>query len=333
MRIAVLGAGAMGSWFGGLLALQNNDVQLLTTNAAHYKAITKNGLVLKRPLNGLSSGQSNNRIAAQPGKLSFGSSGEQCVEVVAGLPTNIQAPVDLVLLTTKTFQTADAIASIEMAIDDHTHVLSLQNGLGNAEAIGEFVPPERIWVGVSMMPIDKVAPGVVSGKGHGSSYFGSASSDGDAVMAQRIESVFQSAHIDLHHDTHIHKRIWEKVAFNAGMNALSALSHGTPKIINISPGAKELAHDVANEVAVIANVRNVEIDLNKVYDMIKLSCTQHGDHVPSMLQDLRLGRQTEVDALNGAVARIAEQASIAAPLNTTLATLIRLAEHSHKNNS
>jgi len=83
----------------------------------------------------------------------------------------------------------------------------------------------------------------------------------------------------------------------------------------------------------VAGAHNIEVDLEHVYSMITLSCSQHGEHIPSMLQDLQLGRRTEVDALNGAVVRLAEQASVAAPLNTTLATLVKLAEHSHQSYS
>lgn len=306
MRIAVLGAGAMGSWFGGLLALQGNAVQLLTTNSAHWEAINNHGLVLKNSTN------------------------EQRVSVVAHSPDNIQTPVDLVLLTTKTFQSTEAITSIQAAVTDNTHILSLQNGLGNAEAIAQFIPMARVWVGVSMMPVEKSAPGVVIGKGHGSSYFGNALNNDNTDMAKHIESVFQNAQIELHHDVNIHTRIWEKVAFNSGINALSALSHGRPRTIGTSPGAKELAHNIAKEVAMVANTRNIEINLEHVYNMITLACTKHSDHIPSMLQDLQAARRTEVDALNGAVARIADQSQVAAPLNSTLTTLIRLAEISHQ---
>ena len=305
MRIAVLGAGAMGSWFGGLLALHKIDVQLLTTNAEHRKAINDNGLVLK----------DSNR--------------ERHVSVTAHRPQDIQAPVDLVLLMTKTFQTNTAMESITHAIDANTHVLSLQNGLGNAENIAKHLPLQRVWVGVTMIPIDKLGAGVVAGKGHGGSYFGNAANKNDQPMAQQIESSFQAAGIELEHDANIYQRIWEKVAFNAGMNALSALSHGRPKHIAASPGSIELVKEVAAEAASIAKLQNVDIDLQRVYDMIQLSTTQHGDHIPSMLQDIESGRRTEVDALSGAIADIAKRHNAPARVNATLTTLVRLAELSH----
>jgi len=134
----------------------------------------------------------------------------------------------------------------------------------------------------------------------------------------------------LQHDVNIHKRIWEKVAFNAGMNALCALSHGRPGCIEDSPGAKQMARDTADEVARVAQSQQIEFDISSVYDLIELACTQHGDHIPSMLQDLYAKRRTEVDALNGAIVSIAEQAGIAAPLNQTLTTLVKLAELAHQ---
>jgi len=149
-------------------------------------------------------------------------------------------------------------------------------------------------------------------------------------MAKQIADVFQQSGIDLQHDGNIHKRVWEKVAFNAGMNALCALSHGRPGCIQDSPGAKQMARDIADEVAQIALSQKVEVDIATVYGLIELSCTQHGEHIPSMLQDLNAQRRTEVDALNGGVARIAEQAGLPAPLNQTLATLVRLAELAHQ---
>jgi 2-dehydropantoate 2-reductase len=181
-----------------------------------------------------------------------------------------------------------------------------------------------------MMPVDKLAPGSVACKGHGISYFGSASNESRLSMAKQIEDAFQQSGIQLQHEPNIDKRIWEKVGFNAGMNALCALSHGRPGCIEDSPGAKQLAKDTADEVAKIALAKQIDFDIGSVYDLIELSCTQHKDHIPSMLQDLYSQRRTEVDALNGAIASIGEQHGISAPLNQTLATLVRLAELSHQ---
>jgi len=288
------------------LAKHGHKVQLLTTNQAHRDAIAANDLILQTP------------------------NDEHRVSLQALAPSNMQPGVELILVFTKAFQTEDAMASITGRIESDTHVLSLQNGLGNAENIATCLPMDRIWIGVSMMPVDKIAPGIVACKGEGNSFFGSASGDGSSAMANKITNAFQQSGIQLQHEPNIHKRIWEKVAFNAGMNAICALSHGRPGCVEDSSGAKQLAKDIADEVAQVAVAQQVEFDISSVYDLIELSCTQHGEHIPSMLQDLYSQRLTEIDALNGAVTRIAEQSGISAPLNQTLTTLVRLAELSHQ---
>ena len=254
MHIAVLGAGAMGSWFGGLLAMHGHRVQLLTTNKAHREAIAANDLILRKP-------NSEKRVSLQ-----------------ALSPTEMQPGVELILVFTKSFQTRDAMAGIADRIESNTQVLSLQNGLGNAENIATQIPLNRIWIGVSMMPVDKIAPGIVACKGQGNSFFGSATNENNSPMAGKIADTFQQSGISLRHETNIDKRIWEKVGFNAGMNAICALSHGRPGCVEDSPGAKQLAKDVADEVLQVALAQQIEFDIDCVYDLIELSCTQHGSH-------------------------------------------------------
>lgn len=305
MKVAVLGAGAMGSWFGGQLAQQGHTVQLLTTNMEHRNAINANGLVLKS------------------------STQEHRIDIEAAPPSELSKSVELLLLFTKSFQTKEAMRSVAHLLSSDSHVLSLQNGLGNKEAIAEHLPLNRVWIGVSMMPVDKISPGVVANKGNGISLFGNAAREESNPMAKRILAAFENTELSIKHIDDVHQRIWEKVAFNAGMNALAALSHGRPGTIGQLPDAIALAKNMAVEVAAVAKYESVAVDLEKVFSMIKLSCEEHGDHIPSMLQDLLSRRRTEVDAINGAVVAKAAQANVAVPLNETITTLLKLAELSH----
>ena len=145
MKITILGAGAMGSWFGGKLAAQGQEVTLITTNRAHRDAVNKSGLMLKS------------------GAV------EQIVEVNVTNAAGYSGPADLVILFTKSFQSESALSSIATTFDDNTYVLSLQNGLGNIETISRFVSIEQVLIGVTMMPVDRVAPGIVESTGHGAS--------------------------------------------------------------------------------------------------------------------------------------------------------------------
>lgn len=309
MRIAVLGAGAMGSWFGGQLARGGSTVQLLTTNVAHVNAIRQSGLQLHKDT-------------------------ERCsVAIPAHTPEQIDGPVDLVLLFTKSYQSKAALSAIAHAIDDNTCVMSLQNGLGNAETIASYVAEDRILIGVTLLPVDKISPGVVACKGEGPSYFGPAFSPVNDKLSARISEIltaFEATDLKMTLDPAIHRRIWEKVAFNAGMNSLAALSHGTPGAIGESVGAKELTRDVATEVASVASATGVEIDLDRVFSNIDYACANHTHHKPSMLQDLNAKKPTEIDALCAAIVRIGEQQHVPTPLNAILTTLVKLAELSHQ---
>ena len=305
MRIAILGAGAMGSWFGGMLALQGQDVTLLTTNRPHCEAINERGLILRHE------------------------SGDQTVAVAAMDPTDFTTPAELIILFTKSFQSDAALSSIATILDQNTYILTLQNGLGGSEIIARYIPLERVLLGVTMMPVDKIGPGIVAAKGQGTSYFNSATNP-QLPMCRRLEEIFSEAGLDIRLDPDIHRRIWSKVAFNAGMNAVSALAQGTPGTIGDSPGAQDLVNRVAREVAEVAAAQGVEIDLNEVHNTIDYACKHHRDHKPSMQQDLAAGRRTEVDALNGAIVRLGASCGVPTPLNEMLETLVRVAELSHQ---
>lgn len=305
MRIAILGAGAVGSWVGGHLALHGNDVHLLTTNIAHIDAIRKNGLELRK--------------ADQSRRI----------DLPASYPTEFSDKVDLVIVLTKTFQLEGALESISEILQGNTAVLTLQNGLGNGEIVARYAGAENTWVGLTMLPVDRVEPGVVEGKGEGGTWFGPFPGNSGA-LAEDIENAFKPADIDVTHDPNVLVRIWEKVAFNTGMNAVCALTHSTPGGINTSEFALEFVKLVAAEVAAVAQAENVSIDLGAVYNTIDYACNNHGSHQPSMLQDLINGRQTEVDALNGAIVSRAARAGIEAPLNKLLTGMVKLAEQGHR---
>lgn len=304
MRVAILGAGAMGSWFGGQLAVQGHDVQLLTTNSAHIEAVRKHGLVMQVH------GEVDDVVT---------------VDVNIGTPAEYDGGAELIVVLTKSYQTSAAMQAVAPSLGQDTAVLTLQNGLGNADAISAFVRPACIWIGMTMMPVDRIAPGVVTSRGTGQTSFGHLDASyhtfGDAVV-----KAFEGTGMAVHHDPEVQSRIWEKVAFNTGMNALCALTHGTPGTIGQLPDARSLVRAVAKEVADVAQAEGVPVSLDAVFDTIAYASEHHGSHKASMLQDLLNNKRTEVDALNGAVVDLGRRHGIPTPLNAMLATLIRLAE-------
>lgn len=300
MRIVVLGAGAIGSVVGGRLALGGCAVTLVDTDPDRVEAVNRDGLRLD--LDG----------------------GPAVVRLRACLPADAAPPCDLVLLATKTFQTADALAGVRPLLAD-AFVLSLQNGLGNAERIAAFVPIERVIVGTSLIPADFRGPGHVAS--HGSGVTALYCTDGThRPILDAIAAAFAAAELPMVLEPDIRRAIWEKAAFNAAMNALCGLTRATPGIVGASPEALALAKAVAAEACVVAAANGVAADVAAVAGRIDGACRDHAGHKPSMLQDLLAGRRTEVDALNGAVVAAAEQAGVEAPLSAMLCRLVKLAE-------
>lgn len=300
MKIAVLGAGAMGSVFGGRLALAGADVTLLDVNQAHLSAINDNGLHLSLD------------------------EGEKVLNVAAMLPAVFEGPADLFILLTKSFDTDVALTSVSGQLDA-AHVLTLQNGLGNLEAVERHLPRDRILIGVTLLAADFKGPGQVSSHGNAATTFYSA--DGiERPILEELSGLLTLSGIPTTPDKNVERAIWGKAAFNCAFNALCALAETTPGVIGETPVGRNLAFRIAEEVVEVANARSIQVEKDAVFAMIEASFVQHANHEPSMLQDKRAKRRMEVETLNGAVAKFARDAGLDAPVNALIADVLRLAE-------
>ena len=301
MKVIVLGAGAMGCLFGAAFHGAGADVTLVDVNREHVDAINAHGLEVD--LRG----------------------GVETLPIRAAMPDGVSEPVDLVLVFTKTFHTAAALEGIAPAIGDGTHLLSLQNGLGNDRRLAGFVSDDRVLVGASMLPSDMVGPGRIRshGEGHSKLYpaFG-----GDTAMAEKIAHLLSEGGLETVLDPQIHQAIWSKAIFNAAMNPLCALTRRTPGFLGANAEARETIAAVVAEGVAAAHASGVEIDAQPILDLTETSMTDHADHEASMLQDIKAGRRTEVDAINGAIVEAACDHGLAAPVTQTLWHLVKLEE-------
>lgn len=299
LEVAVLGAGAMGSLFGGRLASRGHRVRLLTTNVAHRQAVDRDGLTL---------------VVA--GTI-------ERVSVEVALPDAPGEPPDLIILFTKTHQSEKALTAARHLIGQHTQVMTVQNGLGNLERIAPFVPVERVILGTSNLPADFAAPGRIVSDGGSITRIARASGVRDAFV-QRIAETLSDAGIPTECVDDIQRSIWEKAAFNVAMNPTLALGQATPGTLGRSPQALELALAAASEACAVAQSEGVTIDEGPVHQHILWACANHPDHRPSMRQDMDAGRPTEIDALCGEVVRRGLRNGIGTPVNDALWRLVNL---------
>ncbi|WP_028225722.1 ketopantoate reductase family protein [Paraburkholderia ferrariae] len=302
MQIAILGAGAMGSLFGGLLAEAGHDVTLLDIDEAHLAAIRQNGLRLSTD------------------------AGERVVRQLTVLrPESASAAADLLIVFTKTLHTAAALEAARAALGPQTALLSLQNGLGNAERLVRFAEPARVMVGVTTWPADKSEPGRVSSHGSGAIRLMSADGSRTPVLAQTVDAL-NSAGLACTADPDVWAAIWEKAAFNAALNSLCAVTQCTVGELTNTPDGEALALKIAGEAVAVARALGIEANDAHVAANVRHALAHHRAHRPSMLQDVLAGRRTEIEAINGAVVEAAREAGLAVPYTESLLHLVRLVD-------
>ena len=299
MQIAVIGAGAMGGLFGGSLAEAGQDVVLVDLPGPHLQAMRSGGLRLHTDV------------------------GERIIPVQAGTADEFADARDLLVVFTKGPQTTVAIRSAAHLAGPQTRVLTVQNGLGNAERIADALPGTRVLVGTTNWPADLRGPGHVSSHGQGTVRFWTADGAADPMVRQ-VADALTSAGLNCEADPAVEAAIWEKVAFNAGFNSVCATSRLTVGGVADSAGGRDLVLAVAAETLAVARARGIAVDEARVQAMADAAFAGHRDHKPSMLQDVLAGRRTEIDSINGAVVEAGEAAGVPTPVTSILRDIVRL---------
>lgn len=301
MKVLILGAGAMGCLYGAALHRAGCEVVFVDVNQPHIGAINARGLELETR------------------------AGVEHLPIPARRPEEISEPVDLVVVFTKTFHTEAALAGIAQAIGPQTWLLSLQNGLGNDRRLAAHAAEERVLVGASSLPSDLVGLGRVRSHGEGGSKLFPAFG-GDPAFARQVCELLSQGGLPAELEPNIHVAIWSKAIFNATMNPLCALTRRTPGFLGANPESRAMITAAIDEGVAVANACGIAVAAQPIHDLTEVSMTDHANHEASMLQDVKAGRRTEVDAINGAIVEAGREAGVAAPVLETLWRLVKLEE-------
>lgn len=300
MKIAVIGAGAMGSVIGGLLAKAGNDVTLVDVWRQAIDAINKNGLRIND-------------------------------EVVKVRATDKATEVaDLVLVFVKCYHTETAVRSALPLIGPETVVLSLQNGWGNGPRIAKIVGEEKLLLGVCYHSATVAGPGHVLHLGKGMTFMGEL----NGKLTQRLTQIaetFKQAGIEVTTTEHVLKEIWSKLALNACTLPTSALLRFyAPQLVQHEP-MLELMKALLQEVIAVARAQKIPLDFNERWDAITGLLRRCGPTAKSsMLQDVEKSRQTEIDVINGAIVEAGERLNIAVPFNRAMVWMVKSLEGTFK---
>ena len=306
MRIAVLGAGAMGCLFGGALARCGHSVTMIDVSKAQIEALSKNGITLTTD------------------------EGHFQIPVTAGFASEIKGPFELLILFTKGMHSNAALSSVKHLLTGDIRVLSLQNGIGHQEIIEKYVAARQIIVGMTGYPADTVEPGKV--KSHGSSHTAIVDANGEiSGFTLALGEEITKAGLNCKVSKDVFKDIWEKVAFNAAANCTTTLTQlSIGDFMGVGLG-RELIYEIAKETVAVANAKNIPAAFENVKKMLDhVAVAQYG-HKSSMLQDYLAKRQTEVEFINGAIVRAARAVRLDAPYNFAAYALISTLQNTYQN--
>jgi 2-dehydropantoate 2-reductase len=299
MKIAVLGAGAMGSIFGGRLS-RRHEVWLIDIWREHLDVINANGLLIEE------NGQNH------------------CFHPRAVSNAHSAGPVDLAIIFVKSIDTATALSQNRELFTPQTLVLTLQNGWGNIDDILPYVGTENLYVGTTAHGGNVLGPGKVCHAGQGQTYVGVPS--GSSGRAQVIADLLTEAGFATDVTDNIVAMIWKKLIVNAAINPLTALLNVPNGYLVECKAASELMKNIVREAVPVVNAAGMNFETAAVIEGVKEVARLTTANRSSMLQDLTGKRPTEIDRINGAIVAQGKTFGIATPYNRTMLQLIKARE-------
>lgn len=310
MKIAVAGAGAMGSILGGLLSLGGAEVFFVDPFEAHMKAIAQRGLRL----------QLGTELHTIQGIRTFSH------------PEQLSGPVDVELLMVKAAMNEDVLEQTACLRTPETLLLTFQNGLGHPELLSRFAAEDRVAYGCLNITGRLTAPGCVDCSAvdpTAAIVFGLCQTTGRGLeLARRLEALFCSLPpLHAHYDSAVAKRIWDKVLINCALNPLGAILNMTGPALARNPYTRDLmcrAADEAEAVAAAVGIDGVHAD---VFRKSFIPALLRGpENYPSMAIDIQNHRKTEIDYINGAVSAKGRRLGVPTPVNDLLTAMIHALE-------
>jgi 2-dehydropantoate 2-reductase len=294
LKVAVMGAGAVGCYFGGMLARAGHDVTLVA-RPQHVEAIRRDGLRMQT--------------------LVF----DEHVPVRAAADAAAAAGADLVLFSVKSMDTEAAGRQLQPHLGPDTLVLCLQNGVDNADRLRAVLPGQEVAAAVVYVATEMAGPGHLRHHGRGELVIEPAR--GSETVAQ----AFAAAGVPTDISANVRGALWLKLILNCAYNAISAIARKPYGECVGSEGVRDVMHDVVDECLAVAKAEGVVVagDAHAaVHKLVESMPAQFS----STAQDLARGRPTEIDYLNGLIVRRGEALGLPTPANRVLWALVKLME-------
>ncbi|MBW2431828.1 MAG: 2-dehydropantoate 2-reductase [Deltaproteobacteria bacterium] len=306
MKVAVVGAGAMGSLFGAMLADAGNEIWLYDIWQEHVQTINQDGLSVES--------QGKTRL----------------VRLNATTDPYQIGQAELTIIFVKSNQTPSAAKTAQQIAGSDGSVMTLQNGMGNADLIAEIIEPDRILAGTTSHGATMLGAGCIRHAGIGATTIGAwAATEQGRTRAGQIADFFNRAGIETEAVDDVRRVVWNKLLINIGINAITALSgikNGQILDLEIT---RELSRAAVEEAMTVARAKEIKIREDAV-DVVFKVAEATAVNRSSMGQDVDHKRRTEIAAINGFIVREAQKLDIEAPVNFTLTALIQTLEYHYR---
>jgi len=300
VRIAVIGAGAMGALYGGYLS-RNNDVLLVDVNQTQVDTINEKGLVINEP--------DGSRTICHP---------------KAATDTAGMAPADVVVLFVKAMFSENALENNRSLIGPDTYLMTLQNGSGHEDVLSQFVDREHVIIGTTQHNSAIVGFGEIRHGGSGKTCIGALT--GDCQRLAPIAEAFSASGLECVCDGQVQKLIWGKMMTNVSASVLTGVLQVPLGYIAENESAWALCETLVREAVAVAAGEGIEFDADEKVAEVRGVCERSPGGLTSIYADLRDGRKTEVDTISGSVVRASGRNGVPAPTHAAMVRLVHAME-------
>jgi 2-dehydropantoate 2-reductase len=306
MRFVILGAGAMGSLFASHLARTEAETWVCDRWEEHVGAIRAGGLRVKQERS------------------------ESAIPLRATTDPSEPGRADVVMVFVKYNQTREALAAARPLVGPDTVLLTLQNGLGNVEAIREIYPQNRIFYGLTTLTSELLGPGRIEASyaGRGETFLWAHDGRRDSQL-EAIRDLLANGGVNVVLAPDIELVIWKKLIVNCCLNTLCAITRLPVGRLAEHAEAWPVLEGVADEIVALAGGKGIALERAQAHVFLRSVAHEARNHFPSMLVDVQHRRATEIECLNGAILREAQRQGVEAPFNRTLYSIIRMIEDTY----
>ena len=301
MKIIVVGSGAIGSLYGAFLSrLEDTEVILVGRNP-HVSAIQSRGLKIKGIL------------------------GDHVFKLKAIKYASEVEKVDLVIVTTKTYDTLTAAKSAKHLIKAGASVLLIQNGLGTEELVAKALNTTKVLRATTCMGALRTSPGVVTATGCGLTEIGSRYPE-NYELVEKLTKMMKHVGFDVRSSENIEGVVWTKTLVNYGINPVGALTGLSNGDVYKNKALRGLIVKLVEEAVQVVDALGIELTTEDPVRYALGTAKATGDNINSMLQDLQAGKRTEIDAITGEVIRLAKLYGIETPSSEAVYALVKALE-------